>query len=56
LELKGLGEEIQSVWFATPDEEDFSLVPLEFSLEDGILRLTIPHLDYWGMILLKWSK
>jgi dextranase len=55
LELKELDKDIQSVWFATPDTEDLSLVPLEFELVQGVLTLTVPHLDYWGIILLKWS-
>jgi len=56
LELKGLDKAVQSVWFATPDGDDLSLVPLEYELKDGVLTLTLPHLDYWGMILLKWSE
>lgn len=56
LELKDLDQKIKSAWFATPDDEDISLVPIEFKVEDGVLTVTVPHLDYWGMILLKWSE
>jgi len=56
LELGGLKEGVESVWYASPDNEDFSLSQIEFTLEGGVMRLTVPHLDYWVMILLKWSE
>jgi len=56
LELKELDKTIQSVWFATPDRDDFSLVPLDYTFENGKLTLTVPYLDYWTMILLQWRE
>jgi dextranase len=56
LEMGGLERGVESVWYASPDNEDFSLSPIEFTLEDGVIKLMVQHLDYWGMILLKWSE
>jgi dextranase len=56
VKINGIKEPVGRVWFATPDQEDFSLQELEFSQSEGVLQFTLPSLHYWDMILLEWSR
>jgi len=56
LELQGLKRDVQAVWFATPDDDDISLTPIDFTLDAGVLQLIVPRLDCWGLVLLQWSE
>jgi dextranase len=53
--ISGISRKICQIWFSTPDAADFTLQPLNFTQSDNLLTITIPYLEYWDMILIKWS-
>ncbi len=55
VEVSGVSRTVKQVYFATPDGADIGLRPLAFSQQDGILRLELPELNYWDMILIEWG-
>ena len=52
--LIGLEKKIEGVWFASPDEQNISLIPLNFTQDDeNTIIFEIPSLKYWDLILIK---
>jgi dextranase len=46
---------VRRVWTASPDEAGtMEAQPLPFTVVDGVLRLTLPRLSYWSMIVLEY--
>ncbi len=44
------------IWLASPDSADLALQPLDFNQDGSTITLTVPSLNYWGMILIEWSE
>ena len=44
---------VKQVVLASPDIAGGTPYPLEYSLENGILKIQIPYLAYWDMILIE---
>ncbi len=55
VEISDVSRPVKQVYFATPDGADISLHPLAFSQQDGTLRLELPGLNYWDMVLIEWG-
>lgn len=55
----GLDREVDSIWFASPDNEDISARHLPFEPIEGQkgrgVSFQIPSLTYWDMIVIEWS-
>jgi len=52
--LSGFERKIEGVWFASPDEQNISLIPLDFTQDDeNTIIFEIPSLKYWDLILVK---
>jgi len=52
--LTDLENEIEGIWFASPDDKNISPMPLDFIKNDeGSISFEIPSLKYWGLVLLK---
>lgn len=48
---------VASVWYASPDNaERMNAVALPFTVEAGVLRFTLPRLDYWSMIVVEYEN
>lgn len=43
------------VLFATPDEGTGAFAPIPTAVSEDHIELTVPRLEYWGMVLLKRS-
>jgi dextranase len=47
---------VKRVWAASPDrDETMDAAELPFTIENGILNVTIPHLAYWTMIVVEYD-
>ena len=51
--LSNIERKIEGVWFASPDEQNISLVPLNFTQDGNTIIFEIPSLKYWDLILIK---
>ncbi len=52
--IEGLEKDVAGVWFATPDELNFTLIPLEFTLGDhNSVIIEISSLKYWDLIVIE---
>lgn len=52
--LSGFERKIEGVWLASPDEQNISLIPLDFTQDDeNTIIFEIPSLKYWDLILVK---
>lgn len=56
VKISGVNKKIAQVWFSTPDVTSFALQPLNFTQTDNLVTISIPFLQYWDMILIKWSN
>jgi dextranase len=46
---------VSGVWFASADQAtSMNAMPLPFTVENGELRLQLPRLDYWSMIVVEY--
>jgi len=45
--------EVNEVFYISPDFEKGHAHPLNFTLDNGVCRVTVPYLEYWGVILIK---
>lgn len=43
---------IRAARWGSPDQPDWKLSPIEWVQESGVCRVKIPHLDYWGTLVL----
>ncbi|MFD2671328.1 glycoside hydrolase family 66 protein [Marinicrinis sediminis] len=48
-----MSEKVSQVWMATPDAYEGSAVPVEFEQEGDQVKLTLPSLKYWDMIVME---
>jgi len=55
LTISGVNQKASRISFSTPDAVGYALQQLDFTQTDDTLTITIPHLEYWDMILIKWS-
>ncbi len=55
LEVSQVTRPVKQVWYASPDEPGIGLRPLPFSLQDGGLKVQVPGLSYWDLILIEWG-
>ncbi|MCC3377209.1 glycoside hydrolase family 66 protein [Cohnella sp. REN36] len=46
----------EKAWLASPDYYGGSAVPLDFEQTDGTLKLTIPKLRYWVMVVVEYAE
>jgi dextranase len=46
---------VANVWFATPDHPQADQ-HLTFTLESGTLRIEVPSLDFWSMVVIEWAN
>jgi len=52
--LTDLENEIEGVWFTSPDDKNISPIPLDFTQNDkNSISFKIPSLKYWSLILVK---
>lgn len=48
--------DVERVWMASPDDvSTMGATALPFTVEGGVLSLTLPHLNYWSMIVLEYT-
>jgi len=45
---------VKKVWTASPDHYGGSAVGLDFTQKDGELKVTLPKLKYWNMVVLEY--
>lgn len=48
-----IAEEIENVYWASPDGESLMAEQMVFTQSAGIVKISIPRLDYWGVLFLK---
>ena len=46
---------ISSVWMASPDIDGGACKKLDFKQNSGKVRITMPSLKYWNMIVLEYE-
>ena len=46
---------VSAVYWATPDEADPALHPLDFTVTGGALSVTLPRLAYWDLLLVEYA-
>jgi len=56
VKISGVSQKVAQIWFSTPDTASFALQPLEFTQTGDLISIIIPGLQYWDMILIKWSN
>src|SRR5690606_17243305 len=44
---------ISKVWFASPDYKGGASQELEFEQTDNAIKITVPYLEYWSMIVIE---
>nr|AAQ91303.1 dextranase 1 [Paenibacillus sp. Dex70-34] len=49
-------KKVNRVWMASPDFYNGSPVGLDFEQSGGRLRLTLPHLKYWDMLVMEYEE
>jgi dextranase len=48
--------DVEHVWAASPDEiGTMGATALPFTVEAGVLSVALPHLHYWGMLVLEYA-
>jgi dextranase len=48
---------VANVWFASPDgEATMNPTILAYTVEDGVLRFTLPSLEFWSMIVVEYAS
>lgn len=47
--------EVEKVWFASPDVNKGASFELDFSQENGELTFTLPSLKYWDMVVIEYK-
>lgn len=53
IQINDIDQQINAVWLATPDTASLAATALEFVQNDKSLTITVPHLSYWGMIVIE---
>jgi dextranase len=48
-------QQVKNVWSASPDGESLAAQALQFSVEDDVLSVTLPSLDYWTMMVVEYE-
>ena len=56
VEIRDVSRPVKQVYFASPDQPDLGLRPLAFTQQDNVLRLELPGLAYWDMIMIEWGN
>jgi dextranase len=56
VEISGVDRPVSQVGFVSPDGAALEPRPLEFSQSDGLLRFTLPALEYWDLLLIEWKE
>ncbi len=56
LTLTDSTKKVDRVWFASPDHDALTLLPLQFTQDSGMITVEVPDLNYWSMILIDWSE
>ena len=46
---------VSAVYWATPDEADPALHPLDFTVTGGARSVTLPRLAYWDLLLVEYA-
>lgn len=46
---------VTAVYWASPDDDDGALRPLDFTSQDGVLAITLPRLTYWDLLLVEYA-
>ncbi len=49
-------DEVQQVYWASPDSSDIRLKPISWQQENEKLKVHIPSLEYWGIIVVEMAK
>lgn len=47
---------VQSVAFSSPDGSDLGLRPLEFTQAEGQLKVSVPGLEIWDLLVIRWAE
>lgn len=52
----GVSRSVKRVWAASPDDAStMEATELAYTVEDGVLSLTLPRLNYWSMIVVEYD-
>jgi dextranase len=59
IQISGVTQKIDQIFFASPDGDTISLQEIDFKIIDESgereLVFSIPYLEYWDLILIKWE-
>jgi dextranase len=55
LQITGLNDVLQ-IWWASPDHSNPRMLPVDWEVEDGVLHLILPILDYWNVLVIKTGE
>lgn len=47
------GKGVAAVYLASPDDEDGDPIKLNYNIENGYIRFTVPSLRYWSTVIIK---
>jgi dextranase len=56
VEISGVDRPVSQVGFVSPDGAALEPRLLEFSQSGGLLRFTLPSLEYWDLLLIEWKE
>ncbi|MEX2143265.1 MAG: glycoside hydrolase family 66 protein, partial [Anaerolineales bacterium] len=48
-----VGEKVQHVYYACPDNDDLSMKPLSWSSGDRWIKVIVPSLEFWTMLVVE---
>ena len=54
VKVGGFKQEVKGVYLSTPDEETFSLDPVDFTQNGDEITLVIPSLKIWDLVVMKY--
>lgn len=47
---------ITNIYVASPDQDDWTLLPLPYQFEEGILLCSIPSIKYWSTLIIELER
>jgi dextranase len=51
-----VSQPVTRVWWASPDGDSSAAQLLDYTIEEGVLRVTLPSLAYWSMIVVEYGN
>ncbi|MAT45746.1 MAG: hypothetical protein CL609_25725 [Anaerolineaceae bacterium] len=56
VQIKAGEKTAKAVWSTSADNETYDLQPLDFTQDGGVLRVIVPDLIIWDVLLVDWSE